>query len=271
MSQTDIPRAAPPSRTRSRSFPSLRTISALVLREMSTTNGRSPGGYLWAILEPTAGIALLSIVFSLAFREPALGTSFPLFYATGLIPFILFLDLSNKIAASLLFSKPLMSYPTVTFVDALLARFLLNAGTQLMVGYVVFTGLLVLQRTRVVTDLITIAEAYVMVSVLAFGVGTMNCFFITRFPVYQRLWSIAMRPMFIISCIFFLFDSIPLPYRDYLWFNPLVHVVGLMRRGFYPGYDATYVSHVYVYGLSLGMLLVGVFLLWRYGRELLDR
>ena len=45
-----------------RRFASLRAIAALVLREMSTTNGRSPGGYLWAILEPAAGIALLTIV-----------------------------------------------------------------------------------------------------------------------------------------------------------------------------------------------------------------
>ena len=67
-----------------------RAIGALVLREMATTFGRSPGGWLWAVAEPVAVIALLSFAFSLAFRSPSLGTSFPLFYATGYLPFLLF-------------------------------------------------------------------------------------------------------------------------------------------------------------------------------------
>ncbi|MEL6475009.1 MAG: sugar ABC transporter permease, partial [Pseudomonadota bacterium] len=33
-----------------RRFASLRSIIALMLREMATSYGRSPGGYLWAVL-----------------------------------------------------------------------------------------------------------------------------------------------------------------------------------------------------------------------------
>ena len=63
---------------------------ALVVREMSTKFGRSWGGYLWAIAEPLGGILLLTLAFSLALRKPPLGTNFPLFYATGIVPFFLF-------------------------------------------------------------------------------------------------------------------------------------------------------------------------------------
>ena len=56
-----------------------RTILALILREMSSTHGKSPGGYLWMVLEPALGIALLSAIFSLGFRSPRLGTNFPIF------------------------------------------------------------------------------------------------------------------------------------------------------------------------------------------------
>ena len=105
---------------RTRRFASIRTIFALMLREMITTYGRSPGGYLWAVLEPAAGIALLSLVFSVGFRSPALGVSFAMFYATGMVPFVFFNDINLKVSRALLFSKPLMAYPTVTFVDAIL-------------------------------------------------------------------------------------------------------------------------------------------------------
>ena len=56
---------------------------ALIIREMATTYGTSPGGYLWALLEPVAGIALLTFVFTLALDTPPLGQNFAFFYASG--------------------------------------------------------------------------------------------------------------------------------------------------------------------------------------------
>ncbi|WP_260008654.1 hypothetical protein [Leisingera sp. M527] len=60
---------------------------------MSTRYGRTPGGYLWAILEPMAAILFLAIGFSLVIRSPSLG-SFLLFYATGFLPFNLYQSIS---------------------------------------------------------------------------------------------------------------------------------------------------------------------------------
>ena len=246
-----------------------RTVTALILREMTTTYGRSPGGYIWAVLEPALGIALLTAIFSLGFRTPALGVNFPLFYATGMLPFLMFNGLAGKLAASLQFSKALLEYPRVTFVDALFARFILNTMTQLLVAYIIFTAILVMFDTRTVLHFPSIFMGFLMAMALGFGVGTLNCYLITRFPIWQQGWSIATRPLFLISCIFYVFDTIPQPYRDYLWYNPLVHVVGMMRRGFYPFYEANYVSLPYVFGLSLLLSAAGLLLLRRFHKDLM--
>ena len=82
-------------------FATPRIISALILREIGTSYGRSPGGYLWALAEPVLGIALLTVIFSIGFRTPPIGVNFPLFYATGLLPFLMFVDLSNKVAQAI--------------------------------------------------------------------------------------------------------------------------------------------------------------------------
>ena len=66
-----------------RQFRTFRTIAALMMREMATTYGRSPGGYLWALVEPIGAVAILTLLFSLAFPAPPMGKSFGLFYATG--------------------------------------------------------------------------------------------------------------------------------------------------------------------------------------------
>jgi len=258
-----------PVRTR-RGFSTIRAIAALMLREMSTTYGRSPGGYLWAILEPAAGIAVLSLVFSVGFRNPPIGTDFPIFYATGIIPFVFFTDVSNKLSQSINFSRQLLAYPSVTYVDALLGRFALNALTQLLVGYIVLSGILIAFDTRTTLEIEHIIMAYAMSASLALGIGVMNALLISMFPVWQLVWGIVTRPLFIISGIFFLFENIPEPYRSYLWYNPLIHVTGEMRAAFYVSYEADYVLPIYVFGLSLILLVMGLVFLRRYHRDIIN-
>ena len=125
--------------------------------------------------------------------------------------------------------------------------------------------------TRVIMDGPVIARAYGLAGLLSLGVGTFNCFMMLRFPIYQRFWSILMRPLFLLSCVFFLFDTIPEPYSNYLWYNPLVHLVGMMRHGFYPNYDAPYLSELYVAGFGLVALVLGLMLLRRDHKTALER
>lgn len=247
-----------------------RTVGALMLREMSTTHGRVPGGYLWAVAEPLAGIALLSAIFAIGFHAPALGLSFPLFYATGLLPFLAFSDITGKLAQALNFSRPLFAYPAVGVFDAILARFLLAVLTQLAVASLLLGGILFLSETRATPDLAILAQVAGLLAVLSLGMGAMNCLLIGLAPLWQRIWSIAMRPMFLASGVFFTFEQVPLPWRDLLWWNPLIHVVGLVRRGLYPGYDAAYASPTYLMALGLGVALLAGIGLGRWHRDILS-
>lgn len=248
----------------------LRAVVALILREVSTTYGRSPGGYVWAVLEPAAGIALLTLIFSVGFRSPPLGSNFALFYAAGLLPFLMYSDISGKLGQTIQFSRALLAYPRVTFLDALLARFLLNMLTQLVVHGLVLGFIIVIQQPDTTFDVSKIATAYAMLLALAFGVGTLNSFLTLAYPVWQTAWAVLNRPLFLVSCIFFNFEIVPQPYADYLWLNPLVHVVGMMRDGFYPFYQPTYVSVMYPIALGGALGLAGLFLLNRYHRDILD-
>nr|WP_233495501.1 ABC transporter permease [Rhodosalinus halophilus] len=241
-----------------------------MLREMASTHGRSALGYLWAILEPVAGIILLTFIFSLALRSPGIGTSFPLFYATGMLPFTLYMDISQKSSVALRFSRQLLAYPGVTFVDALMARVLLNSITQLMVWAVVLTGIIWIYRLDVILDPPAVALGFAMATSLAVGIGTLNCYLLSVYPTWERIWAILNRPLFIISCIFFLYDDVPMPYRDWLWYNPIVHCVGQVRAGVYATYDATYVSPLYVFGISVVTLALGLLLLRRYYRDIIN-
>jgi capsular polysaccharide transport system permease protein len=261
--------AFPPALPRKRTG-TIQTVVALMLREMSSTYGRSALGYLWAILEPVAGIMLMTFVFSLAFRSPSLGTNFPLFFASGILPFMAYMDISNKMSVGLRFSKQLLFYPGVTYVDALVARFLLNAITHVTIAAILFPLILTLYHVNIIIDMTAVALGYLFVFALGAGVGTLNCFLLSVFPIWERTWAILNRPLFLISGIIFLYDSVPMPYRDWMWWNPLVHPIGMVRRGIYSTYDAEYVSPLLVFSIASLTLALGLLLLRRYHRDIIN-
>lgn len=269
------PKTPPAARPRAPSnglFRMLRTVVALILREIATTYGRSPGGYVWALADPILGVALLTLVFQYAMgnTSPPVGTSFPLFYASGYVPFMMYHDLANKTAQSLRFSRPLLAYPAVTFVDALIARLILNTMLHVIVFTVLVSGIALIQRIPLVLDVSVVLHSLALAALLGAGIGTLNCFLIMRFPVWERAWAILNRPLFLMSGIFFTYGMMPKVVQDVLWWNPVLHLVGLMRRGIYGVYPADYVSEGYVVTVALITLVAGLLLLWRRYRDLLE-
>ncbi|UWQ93552.1 ABC transporter permease (plasmid) [Rhodobacteraceae bacterium M382] len=262
--------AHPAQAPRTRRLRSVRTITALMLREMATSYGRSVVGYLWAIIEPVAALTLMTVVFSAFLRNPALGSNFPLFFASGFLVFNIYVDVGNNVARAVQYSRPLLEFPAVTPLDALLARFLLNFLTHIIVIAIILIGIMAIYDLNQVMDYEKLTLAILLAGLFALSIGTFNCYLFVAFPSYAQIWAILNRPMFIVSGIFFLFDSIPQPFRDYLWFNPMVHIIGLTRAGIYPTYEASYVSVPYVVGLSLVLLLVGLHIMRRYLRDAMN-
>lgn len=266
-----VPPALTPVRSSPRRFASIRTILALVLREMSTRYGRTPGGYLWNVLEPMAAILFLSLGFSLLIRNPPLGSSFLLFYATGYVPFDLYMTISRTSQNAVSYSRPLLRYPAVTWLDAVLARFLLNGLTGVLTACLLLGGIMIAIDYTTVLDMPAILEAISLALVLALGVGTLNCVLIGIFPLWEIIWNILNRPMFLASGIFFLYEDLPPGAQDILWFNPLMHITALMRTGFYPTYHPEFISHLYVTLVAMTLLALGLVLMGRFHRDILNR
>jgi capsular polysaccharide transport system permease protein len=256
-----------PARTAGRA----RTIVALVLREMSTRYGKSPGGYIWAILEPMGMIIVLSFGFSLLLRSPSLGNSFILFYATGYLAYNLFLKLSQVVANSLNFSRALLTYPAVGWIDAVGARIVLNVLTNVLVSYLLLGGIILLVDNRVVLSYGPILQAYCMAIALGIGVGLVNAVIISFFPVWQTVWGVITRPLFLASGIIVIFEELPPVAQNILAYNPLMHVVGQMHRGFYPMYNPQYIDKIYVMVIALVLVALGLMLMRRFHKRILNR
>ncbi|NVO28077.1 ABC transporter permease [Donghicola sp. C2-DW-16] len=259
-----------PSGGTQRHFKALRTIVALMLREMSTRYGRTPGGYIWSLLEPVAAILFLSFGFSLMIRTPPLGTSFLLFYTTGYLPFGMYNNISNTTAKATIYSRSLLKFPAVNWLDAILARLFLNSLTNIVVMFIVIGGVWVAVDGRSVIDLPSALVGVGLAIILGLGVGTVNSVLMGLYPLWSLTWSIITRPLFLASGVLFLFRDLPPLARDILWYNPLIHITGIVRAAFYSSYDASYTSVTYVMLLSMTLLTLGLILMGRYHRDLLN-
>ncbi len=243
---------------------------ALVIREMTTRYGNKFGGYMWAVLDPVLTIAVLTSIFSAVARVPALGRSFPLFFATGYVVFYMYRSTSEQVSSAIEANRALLNYPIVTPFDAIFARILLQAATLFVVTVLLFGGLaLVTPLERLNFEPIFTASFFAIL--LGAGVGSCNIVFFHMNSTYQQIWGIVNRPAFIISGVFFLPEALPPPFRDYLMWVPFVHLVGLFRTGFYPTYRASYVDMTYVIGFSVSTLVIGLLLVWYFDSRLREQ
>ena len=248
-----------------------RVLFALLMREMTTRFGRSSAGYLWALIEPVAFIALLSLAFSQIAHSPPVGRSFALFYATGYIAFAFYNDIAALTGRSVQVNRPLLNYPAVSALDTVLARFVLQALTGLAVAAVIFAGILAIFADQVRLEPVALLGAFGLAALLGLGVGLVNTTLFALSKGWELAYGVISRPLFLVSAVFFSFTSLPAAAREVLWWNPLIHLVGLMRAGFYPVYDDSHVSVLYVLALGLGLVTTGLVLMLACANRLAEQ
>jgi len=249
----------------------LRTIAALAMREMSTRYGRTPGGYIWALLQPLGMIVVLAYAFALLQKSPALGTSFLLFKATGVLILRQFTLLADVTGRALSFSRSLLLYPRVTWFDAVLARFALNLLVTLGVMGVILSGIMVHDQVATLIDWPVLLLAVGLTGAMGLSLGVLNAYLFHRIELWQQAWQVLTAPLFIISGVILLYEDMPPAAQAVLWYNPVLHLTGLMRAAFYPVYQPDYVSFTYVGLWCLGPLVLGMMLMRLHHHALLTR
>lgn len=267
----DFSQPRPAQVPKSRRFRTIRVVMALILREIGSRDSRSSLGFLWAIIDPIATVAILSVAFSLFTRTPPLGTNFPLFYVTGIVPFHIYSHISNKVSGSLRFSRQLLGFPSVTVLDALIARFILNYLIDILVFVILAYGVIHTYDLRVNVEVPSVLLAILMAGALAIGIGTFNSVLFIMFPTYEYVWGMFNRPMTIASGVLIMIEDLPEWLFKLLWWNPAAHIVSEMRHGFYPFYNTSWVSPSYVFLVAGITFVLGLVTLQRHVYDALDK
>jgi capsular polysaccharide transport system permease protein len=235
-----------------------RVLLAIMLRETTTRFGRTRFGYAWALVEPIAHVATLLTIFTLLRRAAPIGNDLSLFFTTGIVPWLMFVNITSRTMKAVDANGALLSYPQVLPIDIMVGRALLESGTLIAVFAILLIGLGALGSATVPGDFLDLAGALACVTVFATGLGLLNGVVVSLLPSYEKLYSAVTRPLYFVSGIFFTADAIPSPLREWMVLNPVLHMIEWTRSGYFQHYDGTHLDRGYAVAIAAVLLFLGL-------------
>ena len=236
-----------------------RVVSALVLRDAQTRYGQHKLGFVWLFLEPVF-MVLMFILFKVFIRSTDGGSmNDAYFITTGIIPFLLFRQLMQGMSGSITNSRSLLAFPQVSTFDVLMAAVIIEFVTMFFVFGVMTTAISILDEPPRIDNALMVLYGTTLMGVTGAGAGMI---FGSLAPLYPSIRTITNpllgRPLFFTSGIFFTAEMIPSDIRHYLLYNPLLHMVEIIRSAFFIEYESRFIDWHYATLFAAGIFLIGL-------------
>ena len=241
------------------------TVHALLMRELKTRFGSSKLGYFWAVAEPAGQAAILAILFTLIGRGSLAGVPVALFMISGLMPFKAFSKSLTRLSAGVQSNKALLSYRQVSPIDPLITRFVIELATFFIVYIVIMAAMFWLGFNVWPQDIMALIFASLLLMLLAVGLALCLSVAILYWGDTNKILTMAMRPMFFVSGVFFCATMIPQKYWYLFSWNPVFHAIELSRDAFFSSYETPIGSWFYLGGVTLVFNVLGL-MLYRVNR-----
>ena len=225
------------------------SIRALLLRELQTRFGQYRLGYLWVFLEPLLTIGIMVVLFGTVMQRTLPGMDYSVFLINGIIPFFMFRTGVTLAISATESNRGLFSYRPVKPIDALLARNILEFLLK-FTAYIAFTAAFVWFGYSISFEQIPQLLGYW--SLLFIFMLACSLIFVVIGDFSKELnkfLSVFFLILYFLSGILYSIHIIPVEYREYLLYNPLIHIFELMRHAVAPTYSL-------VPGISLSYFLI---------------
>lgn len=233
-------------------------VTALVLRETLTRYGDSSIGYIWALIRPMLTIGVFLMMAYLGRTREMAGMDLVGFFTTGLIAYDMVTFNLNQAANASKANRALLAYPRVRPVDTVIARVYLESAT-LVVVFAILMGLNAVYLGELhVESWRGLLGAFGLGMWLGGSAGLVVCGLGTIWGTFHRVVDVMMRPLLFFSGVFYPGNALPPMIRDVLMYNPVLHVVELLRSAWFRGYESQFASPTYVAGWCVVLSVLGL-------------
>ncbi|MGR5120660.1 ABC transporter permease [Vibrio astriarenae] len=220
-------------------------IFAIFLREVKSKNSDKLG-VAWSVISPVIFIFFLSFFRGRMSGETVHGIDTFFFMAIGMVLVQFFLGVVGEVARAIKKNKPLYAFRQVQPISSVIAVTGFELLAKLLIIAIIIIVCLFLKFDMQMADPIEVVGNLIRVWLIATSVGVIFSLASCFVPEVDKIRTLAMRPIFFISGIFFSLQDIPKEYWPYLTWNPLLHAVELTRYAAYPVYGDAGVSYFYL-------------------------
>ncbi|SEA65419.1 capsular polysaccharide transport system permease protein [Rubrimonas cliftonensis] len=242
----------------------LNLVWTLLWRSFLPRNRRESFQLVWVFAEPVGQLAVMILLFSLIGRTAGYGDSFALFLLTGIAMLTLFTRGAGLVSSAITGLGGTTRLAGVGMFHEAIAKALfetlITAVILAALAYAIgaFEG-----RDTWPHHFEHVAAALFWGGLLGFGFGLLRGYAVQEMPLLERIYVILSRVLIFVSGVFFVPSFMPDPYRSWLAWNPVVHVVELLRLGVYDQYPTLVYDADYLRGFALGSTALGMAALWR--------
>ena len=245
---------------------------ALFLRESLTRLFGSRAAWLWLLVEPLFHLTYLAFIFSVVRVRTVGGIDTVVWLVVGLLAYFMFQRTGTQTQNAVGSNSALFAYRQVKPIDPVLVRSLLEACLLVVVAAIIMLGVNLWGIAMWPADPLAVMQAFFGLWLVGLGFGLVTSVVVELQPELGRIVGLIMRPMFLISGVIFPIGAVPLPYREWLMYNPVAHGLEAARLGFAPYYQAVpELSLPYMYSFALVSIFLGLALHRRYRHSLLAK
>jgi capsular polysaccharide transport system permease protein len=245
---------------------------ALFLREALSrlTSGRA--AWFWLLAEPVFHVSYMLFIFTVIRVRTVGGIDTVLWLMAGMLGFFMFRRTGTQVSNAINSNKSLFTYRQVLPIDTALVRALLEGFLMTFIAGILLAGAALLGHSVLPADPLAVLEAFFGLWLFGLGFGLVASVASELVPELGRVIHFIMMPMYLLSGVIFPLSAVPLPYREWLMYNPVAHGLEAARLGFAPHYHAVpELSIPYMYFFALVSIFWGLALQRRFALRLVTQ
>lgn len=198
------------------------------------------------------------------------GIDIVIWLLAGLLSFFMFKRTSGQSMNALGPNKALFVYRQIRPVDTVLVRAGLEGFLMILLVLLVFSGAGFFGFSAYPDDPLAVLESMFGLWLFALGFGLVVSVLGDLIAELRDIIELLMTPLYLASGVVLPLTTVPLPYREWLLYNPIAHGLEATRLAFSSTYHAVpELSIVYLYQAALVLVFLGLALHARFASRVL--
>ena len=242
-------------------------IFQLIRRDITTKYKRSVLGIVWTMLNPLGIMIIMTLVFQDFFHRQQF---YSVYVLTGILTFTFFNQSSTAIIHNLIWGEDLFQriyIPRSTFALAAIGTSLVNIVLALIPLMLVALAI----GSPLSWKIIFFPIYLVFLSAFSLGIGLIVASLALHFHDIADIYQVILTAWFYATPIIYPYDTLEPSVKRILFYNPMTHIVQLMRNSFYYNYAPTLNELLITGGVACGILLIGWVLFSRQAEAFVTR